>query len=66
MYAKAFFNRGIAHYFKSEFDQAIVDYTQAIQLYPKYVNAYINRGFTYIYKDEYDQAIVDYTQAIPA
>ncbi len=33
--AKAFYNRGTAYYSKSEYDQAIVDFTQAIRLRPK-------------------------------
>jgi tetratricopeptide (TPR) repeat protein len=41
----AFYNRGIAYYFQKDFDRAIADYDQAIQLNANNVQAYKNRGF---------------------
>jgi len=40
----AFYNRGIAYYFQKDFDRAIADYDQAIQLNANDVHAYKNRG----------------------
>ena len=45
-------------------DQAIKDYTKAIELDPRDTHAYYNRGNTYYKKGQYDQAIKEYTKAI--
>ncbi|MYG08791.1 tetratricopeptide repeat protein [Candidatus Poribacteria bacterium] len=63
-YADAYYDRGVAHGKKREFDLAILDYTKAIELNPDYVNAYCNRGSAYLPKGEFDLAIADYTKAI--
>ena len=67
--AEAYYNRAFVHQSKSEpdYDQAISDYTRAIELKPDFVAvAYNDRGTVYKRKDEpdYDQAISDYTRAI--
>jgi lipoprotein NlpI len=63
--AWAYYNRGNAYQAKGEYDRAIADYAQAIQLDPKDALAYYNnRGLAYRAKGEYDRAIADYTQAI--
>lgn len=48
------------------YDQAIADYTQAIQLKPDYAAAYNNRGLAYALKSKalMENAIADYSQAI--
>ena len=37
-------NRGYAYGKKGDYNRAIADYTQAIELNPNYVEAYNNRG----------------------
>ncbi len=57
-------NRGRAWAAKGEYDKAIADYNQAIELAPKDTNAYDDRGIAWAAKGEYDKAIADYNQAI--
>jgi len=61
---KKYYNRGIAYSEKGEVERAIEDYTQAIDLNPKFADAYIKRGLAYTKKGEFDKAIADYTKAI--
>jgi uncharacterized protein (TIGR02145 family) len=62
--AVAYFKRGNAYREKNEYEQAISNYTQAIQLNPNFAEAYFMRGFTYFHKKDYDKAISEYNQAI--
>lgn len=62
--AIAYFGRGNAYNETGQYDLAIADYSQAIQLNPNYVEAFDNRGQTYYDKAQYDLAIADYNQAI--
>ena len=52
---KAYYNRGNAYASKGDFDQAIDDYTKAIELKPDLVDAYHNRGIAYDKQGDYDQ-----------
>ena len=56
--------RGIAWKAKGDFDRAIADFDQAIELDPKYCSAYFNRGIAWASKGDFDRAIADYDQAI--
>ncbi len=49
---------------EEQYEAAIVNYDQAIELAPALAEAYTNRGVAYADLGEYDQAITDYTQAI--
>ena len=62
--AQTYKDRGIAHYFKNDYDRAIADYTKAIGLDPKYALAYHYRGIAYWRSKEYDRAIGDFIDAI--
>ncbi len=59
----AYINRGNAYKGKGEYDQAIADFTKAIELDPKVADAYNNRGYAYEKKGETNQALVDYKKA---
>ena len=60
----AYNNRGLAYARKGDFDEAIEDYNQAIELNPKSAVAYQNRGNIYFDQKDFDEAIEDYNQAI--
>ncbi|MDP7636362.1 MAG: tetratricopeptide repeat protein, partial [Phycisphaerae bacterium] len=45
-------------------DQAISDFTKAIELKDEYAEAHFNRGSTYRMKGDFDTAIGDLTRAI--
>jgi len=62
-FSTAYNNRGLAYYDKGDYDRAIADYDQAIQLEPD-ATTYYSRGLAYYYKGDYDRAIADYDQAI--
>jgi tetratricopeptide (TPR) repeat protein len=57
-------SRGIAHAKKGEYDQAIADYTKAIETYGGKDYLYFNRSLSYKRKKEYDKAIADLTEAL--
>jgi tetratricopeptide (TPR) repeat protein len=62
--AKRYFNLGNDYFDKKDYDRAIVNYTEAIRLDPKYTIAYNDRGAAYSNKNDYNRAIADYTEAI--
>jgi tetratricopeptide (TPR) repeat protein len=59
-----YMKRGNDHYSQKNYQAAIKDYTQAIEIAPKNVNAYIQRGYAQYYIQKYQAAIDDYTTAI--
>ena len=58
------YNRGVTLNDAGKYDEAIIEYNQAIEIDSNYANAYINRGYAYYHKKQYDLAIIDYTKAI--
>ena len=56
--------RGLAKQAKGLQDEAIADYTKAIELDPKYARAYMNRGFVKYAKNLLDDTIADFTKAV--
>ena len=63
--ARTYVYRGAARYWrKGEFDNAITDYTEAVELDPEYAEVYNYRGFAYLNNGDIDKAIADYTKAI--
>ena len=62
--AIAYHRRGTAHVSKKEYDRAIADFTEAIEIDPKHVSAYNDRGVAHASKGDYARAIADVTQAV--
>ena len=62
--AKFYFKRGVTSFEKGQYDQAISDFTKAIEIDPGYAKARNNRGIAYLGKGQYDQAASDFTKAI--
>jgi tetratricopeptide (TPR) repeat protein len=58
------YNRGWSYAQNGEYDEAIVNFTEAIRLDPELADAYRDRGTCHAQKGEYDQAIADLTEAI--
>jgi Tfp pilus assembly protein PilF len=58
--AKTYYQLGITHVQKGDFDQAILYFTKAIESDPKNPKAYNNRGGAYMAKGQYDRAISDF------
>jgi tetratricopeptide (TPR) repeat protein len=46
-----------------EYDRAILDFTKAIEVDPKYASAYYYRGHIYHYNGEYEKAWEDIKKA---
>jgi tetratricopeptide (TPR) repeat protein len=57
-------NRGFAYCQIGQYDQAILDFSKAIEINPRLAHAYNNRGAAYLYKAQYDRAILDLSKAI--
>ena len=49
---------------KKQYDQAISDYTRALEINPRLAEVYHNRGFAYQQNGQNDQAIADYSKAL--
>jgi len=56
--------RGISLLEEGQYEQAILEFNQAIALDPQYGDAFNNRGVAYTYVGEYDKAIADFSKAI--
>ena len=62
--AAAYNNRGVAKFGKGYLDDAIADFTSALNRNPKFVDAFKNRGLAYKMQGASDKAIDDFNQAI--
>ncbi len=60
----AYFNRGLAHSLKLEYDPAIADLSQVVKLSPKDAEAFDERGTDYFGKQDFDKALADFSQSI--
>jgi tetratricopeptide (TPR) repeat protein len=56
--------KGDSYADEGKWNEAIAEYTKAIELKPDFVEAYSNRASVYTDMGEYDKAIVDCTKAI--
>jgi len=62
--AAAYNNRGVAKFGKGYVDDAVADFTAALNQNPKFVDAFKNRGLAYKMQGTPDKAIDDFNQAI--
>ena len=65
----AYANRGLAHSYLEDYEQAIEDFTKALELDPIRKNPelptlFLNRGFAYSNAGEIEKAFEDYGQAL--
>ncbi len=61
----AYNNRGAFYYFYlQEYDQALMDYSQAIMLNPNNDYALYNRGILYLFQEQYQKGIIDLTKSL--
>ena len=59
-----YFDLGKSEYDKGNFENAIINFTKAIELKPDYAEAYYNRGNAYVKLQQYGKAIYDFNKAI--
>ena len=59
-----FYNRGKSYSEKGELEQAILDYSNALEIDPKKSKAYCERGYCWDELKNYEKAIIDYNKAI--
>jgi tetratricopeptide (TPR) repeat protein len=62
--ARIYSKRGMAYYSRSNYQQAMQDFDQALALDPAYAGAYLLRGMAYSARKEYQQAIADFNQTL--
>jgi tetratricopeptide (TPR) repeat protein len=62
--ARVCYERGNAYFANLDYDNAIIAYSDAIKLDPKYAPAYLKRGLVWYYKPDHGVAINDYNDAI--
>ncbi len=62
--AKKVFTKGIANTENKNYEQAVENFTKAIELNPNFASAYSNRCLVYLQWGKYEQAIADCTEAI--
>src|SRR5262249_25277754 len=60
----AWYGRGFAYGKLGRHDEAVADYTQAIELDPEFAPAWCSRGHAHAALKQWDKAIADQTQAI--
>jgi len=60
----AYYNRGLLFEKDNKYDEAIKDYSAAIQLTPNYFNALHNRALMLQKKGNYNEALSDFSKAI--
>jgi tetratricopeptide (TPR) repeat protein len=62
--AEEILNQGVEKLQKGDYQEAIADFTEAIEINPQYANAYYLRALTYVETRNYHRAIADFTQTI--
>lgn len=64
LYAKAYYNRGLAYGALNNYQMAIEQYSKSIQISPKSSMVYNNRGIIYYNLKRYQEALVDYDKCL--
>lgn len=62
--AEVYMNRGVAKSQLGEYEEALADYSKAIQLKPDYAEAYYHRGLTNTLLEKHQDSLTDYNEAI--
>lgn len=62
--ADTYVNKGITHFDKGQYDQAISEFSKAIKISPEYAKPYKLRGIIYYVKKQFDKALYDFTSVI--
>ncbi len=60
----ACYSRGVSRYQQGDYQAAILDFNQAIQLNPQWADAFYNRGLAYGKVGQYQKAIEDYSAVL--
>ena len=55
---------GVALLEEGQYELAVLEFNEAIELDPNYTDAYYSRGEVYLNSEEYDLAIAGFTKAI--
>jgi tetratricopeptide (TPR) repeat protein len=55
--------RGVAYFKKGEYDLAIADFNETLEINARFSEAYFFRGFAYFLREEYDKAWNDVKEA---
>jgi len=61
--AQNHFDKGIKHYNNNKFDSAIIEFNEAISIFPQYADAYLQRGNCYDNKNDPEKALENYIKA---
>jgi tetratricopeptide (TPR) repeat protein len=62
--AKNYYHKGIENFKKSNYAEALTDFTEAIKIFPQYEMALLNRAYTHEKLGNSFQAIEDYNQVV--
>ncbi len=62
--ADTYYNRGNDHLNKGAYEEAISDYTKALEIEPQSADVYANRGLAYSQIGRNDKAISDFNEAL--
>ncbi|MCX7735723.1 MAG: tetratricopeptide repeat protein [Candidatus Kapabacteria bacterium] len=62
--ARAYNNRGVEHFQNKDYNQALADFSKALELNPKYYHTYKNLGILYFKVRQHDKAIELYNKFI--
>merc|ERR1711920_139774 len=62
--ARYFNNRGLASYHLQQYDEAISDFSAAIETEPDNASIHFNRGNARFRLEQHEDALVDYSEAI--
>lgn len=64
--AEAFNTRGVAHFELKSYENAMLDYGQAIQIEPSLYKPYFNRALLFTAQNRLSDALADYNKAVEA